>query len=105
MSVVSVTGKDNFKKEISSGVSVIDFYADWCGPCKMLAPVLEELADELAGKAKVVKVNVDQNQDLAAEYKVQGVPTIVITKDGQLVDRAVGFQPKTGLLNLVNKNL
>ena len=105
MSVITVVGKENLKKEIESGVAVVDFYADWCGPCKMLAPVLDELAGELSGKAKIIKVNVDQNQDLAAEYKVQGVPTIVITKNGDVVDRSVGFQQKAGLLNLVNKNL
>ncbi|OEH84658.1 thioredoxin [Desulfuribacillus stibiiarsenatis] len=103
MAVISVVGKDNFVSEVSAGVSLVDFYADWCGPCKMLAPVLDEIAEELAD-VKVIKVNVDQNQDLAAEYRVQGVPTIVIMKDGQLVERAVGFQPKGNLVNLVNKH-
>ncbi|OEF96250.1 thioredoxin [Desulfuribacillus alkaliarsenatis] len=105
MSVISVVGKENLEAEVNSGVSIVDFYADWCGPCKMLTPVLEELATDLAGKAKVVKVNVDQNQELAAEFKIQGVPTIVIMKDGEVVERAVGFQPKAGLVDLVNKNL
>lgn len=105
MSVINIVGKENLENEVKTGVSIVDFYADWCGPCKMLTPVLEELAEELSGKAKVIKVNVDQNQELAAEYKVQGVPTIVVMKDGDVVERAVGFQPKAGLINLVNKNL
>lgn len=105
MSVINIVGKENLESEVKAGVSIVDFYADWCGPCKMLSPVLEELAEELSGKAKVIKVNVDQNQELAAEYKVQGVPTIVVMKDGEVVERAVGFQPKAGLINLVNKNL
>jgi thioredoxin 1 len=105
MSIINVVGKENFDAEVETGVSIVDFYADWCGPCKMLAPVLDELAGELAGTAKVVKVNVDQNQELAAQYKVQGVPTLFIFKDGAIVERAVGFQPKAGILKLVNKNL
>ncbi len=105
MAIMSVNGKAEFDGAVKSGVSIVDFYADWCGPCKMIAPVLEELATELEGKAQIVKVNVDYNQDLASDFKVQGVPTIFIVKDGQVVERAVGFQPKPGLLALVNKHL
>lgn len=91
----------NFKEEVlnSNEPVLVDFYADWCGPCKMMAPVVEELAGELQGKAKVGKINVDENQDLAMEYNVMSIPTLVIFKDGKEFKRFVGVRDKNELLS------
>ena len=91
----------NFEKEVlnSSEPVLVDFYADWCGPCKMMAPVVEELAGNLQGKAKVGKINVDENQDLAMEYNVMSIPTLIIFKDGKETKRFVGVRDKNELLN------
>ena len=91
---------ENFEKEVlnSEKPVLVDFYADWCGPCKMMAPVVEELAEELQGKAKVGKINVDENQDLAMEYNVMSIPSLVIFKEGKEVKRFVGVSDKNELL-------
>jgi len=104
MSEVILT-EENFKSEISSGVVLVDFFATWCGPCKMLAPVIEELANELVGKAKVAKLDVDQASHAAGEFGVQSIPTIIIFKDGQEVDRMIGFQGKEVLMDHINNAL
>ena len=92
---------ENFKKEVlnSEQPVLVDFYADWCGPCKMMSPVVEELARELQGKAKVGKINVDENQDLAMEYNVMSIPTLIIFKEGKEFKRFVGVRNKNELLN------
>lgn len=91
----------NFEKEVlnSSEPVLVDFYADWCGPCKMMAPVVEELAGELQGKAKVGKINVDENQDLAMKYEVMSIPTLIVFKQGKETNRFVGVRDKDELLN------
>lgn len=98
--------KGNFKKIINSGQLVlVDFYADWCAPCRMQAPILKELAADIAGKAKVIKIDVDKNQPLAQQYQVQGVPTLVLFKKGQPVWRQSGVATKQQLSDLINQNL
>lgn len=93
---------ENFEKEVlkSEKPVLVDFYADWCGPCKMMAPIVEELASELDGKAKVGKINVDENPDIAVEYNVMSIPTLIIFKNGKEEKRLVGLRDKEELLNL-----
>lgn len=79
------------------GLVMVDFWAVWCGPCRMIAPTVEELAKEFAGKVKVAKLNTDENPDIATKYKIMGIPTIMFFKDGQKVDQVVGAVPKPQL--------
>ena len=100
MGAAIVVNDANFEAEVmKSGIPVlVDFWAEWCGPCRMLLPIVEELAVELAGKVKVCKVNVDEAQDLAANFNVMSIPTLIIFKGGQPVDQLVGALPKIKLL-------
>ncbi|MDK2821071.1 MAG: thioredoxin 1 [Clostridia bacterium] len=90
---------DNFEAEVLSAPIpvVVDFWASWCGPCQMMAPVLEELADDEDCNAKIVKVNVDENQELASKYGIMSIPTMVIFKESQEIGRVVGYMPKEKL--------
>ncbi len=94
----------NFENEVKgSEIPVlVDFWAPWCGPCKMLGPTIEQLATEFAGKAKVGKVNVDDNQDLAAQFGIRGIPTVLLFKNGQQVGSFVGLKSKEDLANALN---
>ena len=87
-------GKDAFELEVKEGVVLVDFFAQWCGPCKMVAPVLEELSEEMQGKVKFVKVDVDQNDELSEVYGITNIPSMLILKDGQKQEMIVGFKPK-----------
>lgn len=93
---------ENFEKEVlkSEKPVLVDFYADWCGPCNAMAPVLEELAKELEGKVKVGKINVDENPDIAVEYNVMSIPTLIVFKKGKEEKRLVGLRNKEELINL-----
>ena len=104
MAIVNATDA-SFAQDIAEGVVLVDLWAPWCGPCKMIAPVLEELDAELGEKLKIVKVNVDDNQQTAGNYGVMSIPTLIVFKDGEQVDKTVGFQPKDQLTTLVNKHL
>lgn len=104
MAIINATDA-NFQDEIKDGVVLVDFWAAWCGPCKMIAPVLEELATELEGKAKIVKVNVDENQGTASQYQIMSIPSLLLFKDGELVEKTMGFQPKEALQAFVEKHL
>ena len=90
---------DNFEKEVikHKGAAMVDFYAPWCGPCKMMAPVIEKLAKEYDGKVKIAKLDVDDNTDTATKYEVQSIPTIVFFKDGEVADKLIGFQSEENL--------
>jgi thioredoxin 1 len=103
MAIVHGTDQ-NFTSETSEGLVLVDFWAPWCGPCKMIAPVLEELDADMSDKVKIVKVDVDENQETASNFGIMSIPTLVLFKDGQPVDKVVGFNPKEALVELVNKH-
>ena len=103
MATVNVD-KSNFESDVlqSSEPVVVDFWAEWCGPCKMISPALEEIATELGGKVKIAKLNVDENPELAAQFGVRSIPTLMMFKGGQLTDTKVGAAPKTALSAWIN---
>jgi thioredoxin len=103
--IPSVT-TDNFDSEVLQmpGLVLVDFWAAWCGPCRMVAPILEELAHEWQGRVRVVKLDVDGNQDVAYRYQVSSIPTFVLFKDGRLADRMMGAMPKAAFEAFVQRN-
>ncbi|COE59681.1 thioredoxin 1 [Streptococcus pneumoniae] len=104
MATITVTEK-TFNKTIEKGVTLVDFWATWCPPCQMQSPVLEELSDELEGKVIIGKVDVDEEKALTAKYQIQSIPTLLIFKDGELVNTLIGFNPKPNLENVLTKYL
>ncbi|MFK5938003.1 MAG: thioredoxin [Sulfurimonas sp.] len=101
---IELTGA-NFEATLAEGVSLVDFWAPWCGPCRMIAPVVEELADDYDGKAKICKVNTDEEQDIAVKFGIRSIPTIMFFKDGVMVDQVVGAQSKQALASTIDKHL
>jgi len=93
---------DNFEATTKEGVSMVDFWAPWCGPCRMIAPVIEELAEDFDGKANICKVNTDEQQDLAMQFGVRSIPTIVFMKDGEIVDTMIGAASKEAFAEKIN---
>lgn len=106
MSATALT-KENFQSSVESGVSLIDFWAPWCGPCKVQLPIVQELASELEGQATIATVNVDENEELASQFGIRSIPTLLLFKDGRLVDQMVGINQKSVLkgkiLGLISK--
>ena len=96
---------NEFRSEIEDGIVLVDFYAQWCGPCRMISPVLEQLHEEYDGKVKFVKVDIDVNPETAKEYGVMSIPNLLIFKDGELEDRLLGFKPKQTLQQWINNYL
>lgn len=104
MAIVNVSDQ-TFSDEVEgTGTVLVDFWAPWCGPCKMIAPVLEDVDSEIGDKVKIAKVNVDENPDTAGRFGIMSIPTLMVFKDGQVVDKLVGFQTKEQLLDVLNKN-
>ena len=96
---------DNFEATTKEGVSLVDFWAPWCGPCRMISPVIEELAEEFEGKANICKVNTDEQADLSTKFGVRSIPTIVFMKDGEVVDTMVGAASKQAFTDKINSLL
>ena len=101
MAVVHLT-KDNFDEVTSKGTVLVDFWASWCGPCKMVAPIIEELADEYDGKAVIAKVDIDKEVELASRFKIRLIPTIICFKDGQLSSKAYGAESKEHIIEMIS---
>lgn len=95
--------KNDFAQTLASGVVLVDFWAEWCGPCKMAGPIIDAMADEYAGKLKVGKLDVDAEPELASQHGVMSIPTVILFKDGKEVGRQVGFAGKAGYLQLLSK--
>lgn len=103
-----ILNKDNFKQEVedNKGLVFIDFFATWCGPCQMMAPIVEEMIKENNDpNVKIAKLNVDEAQEIAMRYNIMSIPTFVVFKDGKMVDRESGYRDKEDLLNMIKKNL
>lgn len=105
MAIVDVTDQSFASEVEGSGTVLVDFWAPWCGPCKMIAPVLEEIDEEIGDKLKIAKVNVDENPDTSGRFGIMSIPTLMVVKDGEVKEKLVGFQPKEQLLDAVNKHL
>ena len=103
MAIVQGTDQ-NFQQEIANGVVLVDFWAAWCGPCKMIAPVLEEVDAEIGNEVKIVKVDVDNNQATAGEYGIMSIPSLLLFVDGELKSKTAGFMPKDALIDFINDN-
>lgn len=97
----------NFEEGVirSTEPVVVDFWAEWCGPCKMIGPALEEISAELNGKVKIAKVNVDENPEIAARYGIRSIPTLIMFKNGEVADMRIGAQPKTALSSWISGNI
>jgi thioredoxin 1 len=95
----SVVTDESFETDVlqASGTVVVDFWAEWCGPCKMIAPALEEISEEMSGQVKITKLNIDENQNMAMKYGVRSIPTLILFKDGQPVATQIGAAPKNKL--------
>jgi len=102
---VKVLDGKNFSSVVNKGVSLIDFWAAWCGPCKVQGPIVDDLADEIGDRANICKVDVDSNQAIAQKFGVQNIPTILILKDGRPVERFVGVKPRQVLLKAIHAHL
>lgn len=92
---------ETFKNDIAKGVTLVDFYADWCGPCRMLSPILEDIAKEMKGKIQVAKVDIDSEEKIAAEFQISSVPTLILFKNGSEVNRLVGLRNAEAVKNFV----
>jgi len=97
--------QSDFEKKIEKGTALVDFYAPWCGPCKMMSPVIDEIAEDYKGKAGIFKVNVDNEPQLANDHQVMSIPTIVVFKNGKAVDQTMGAQSKDKLKEMIDKHL
>ena len=100
MSIIHLTN-EAFDKAVSNGISMVDFWASWCGPCRMVSPIVDEVAEESDGSYKVGKVNVDEQPELAAQYGVMSIPTLLVVENGKIKTSSVGARPKNAILDML----
>ncbi|MEA2012295.1 MAG: thioredoxin [Verrucomicrobiota bacterium] len=105
MATVAHLDESNFDSKTKSGVALIDFWAPWCGPCKMLGPILDEVVEEIGDTALIAKINCDDAPQLATKFKVRSIPALFVLKDGEIVNQFIGVQSKQALIDAVNKEL
>ena len=96
---------ENFDQEVASGITLVDFYADWCGPCRMMEPIIEELAKEMSGNVKIAKIDIDACQKVTARFNVTSIPTLILFKNNEEVERIVGVKDKQGLKSIIQTAL
>ena len=101
---IDTLNDSNFDSETNSGVTLVDFYADWCGPCKRMLPIVNSVAETLGDSVRVVKVNIDQSPMLSQRFGIKSIPTFALVKDGQVVSRLIGSKPESELLAFVSSN-
>ena len=100
--MIKTLNEANFRQETASGITIVDFYADWCGPCKMLNPILERVSEK--SKANICKVNVEDDKDLARQFGVKGIPFLAVLKDGKLVEQSVGLKDEKTILDMIERH-
>ncbi len=103
--MVKKISKNEFEQVKNDEIAVIDFSAEWCGPCKMLAPVMEEVSEEFSDSVSFYNIDVDENMDIAQMYKIVSIPTLILLKKGEKVDMQIGFQPKDGVVSFIKSHL
>lgn len=102
---MEILNEKNFNEKTEKGVVVVDFFANWCGPCRMMSPILEDVQEELKDKVKIYKVDVDESENLARKFGVMSIPSIFVFKDGEMVDKSVGLIMKDVLVDRINKHI
>ena len=105
--MVQEVNVNNFQSEVINNdkITVVDFFADWCGPCRKLSPIMEEIEQELSDNVKFTKINTDNNIELAQNYQISGIPTLLVFKNGELVERMVGLMPKSSIITNIEKHI
>jgi thioredoxin 1 len=105
--MVQEVNVNNFQSEVidSDKLTIVDFFADWCGPCRKLSPIMDEIEQELTEKVKFTKINTDDNIELAQKYQISGIPTLLVFKNGELAERMVGLMPKASIITNIEKHL
>lgn len=103
--MVKKISQEEFEQVKNDDIAVIDFSAEWCGPCKMLAPVMEDVSEELGDSVSFYNIDVDQNMDIAQQYRIVSIPALLVLKKGEKVDMQIGFQPKDGVVDFIKKHL